>query len=252
MTSYFGWPISALASVLLPEPFGPISAWISPCLTVRLTPRRISLPSTETCRSSIRNVGCATCSWCLQAPFLHGGSRTGDRFDGDEAGRRWPGSCSAESSSVVESSTLEMLRWTRSQTERERQPASRSQACGQIVVGGALDGRDRPLEHAVDLADGDLAGLARSGGSRRARRVPPRPARPGAARRPAARGRPAAASRCARSRRATTAPVRAPARARSSPAGRNDSGRNLQPAPAFPYRRAGKRSRAGLADLARA
>ena len=30
VTSRFGWPMIALASVDLPEPLGPISAWISP------------------------------------------------------------------------------------------------------------------------------------------------------------------------------------------------------------------------------
>src|SRR5690349_23146812 len=42
-----------LASVLLPEPFGPISAWTWPSPMVRLTPFRISLPSMLTCRSSM-------------------------------------------------------------------------------------------------------------------------------------------------------------------------------------------------------
>ncbi len=43
----------ALPSVLLPLPLGPISAWVSPRLSVRLTPFRIGLPSTLTCRSLI-------------------------------------------------------------------------------------------------------------------------------------------------------------------------------------------------------
>src|SRR5215213_8124661 len=38
------------ASVDLPEPLGPIRAWTSPRSTFRSTPRRISLPSTVTCR----------------------------------------------------------------------------------------------------------------------------------------------------------------------------------------------------------
>src|SRR5687767_385778 len=40
----------ARASVLLPEPFGPMMAWISPASTCRLIPFRISLPSARTCR----------------------------------------------------------------------------------------------------------------------------------------------------------------------------------------------------------
>src|SRR4051812_35476041 len=39
-----------LARVDLPEPFGPISAWISPLPTSRSRPRRISLSSVRTCR----------------------------------------------------------------------------------------------------------------------------------------------------------------------------------------------------------
>ena len=38
------------ARVDLPVPFGPIKAWISPDLTVRLTPLSISLPSTVACK----------------------------------------------------------------------------------------------------------------------------------------------------------------------------------------------------------
>src|SRR5437868_12030362 len=40
----------ALASVDLPDPFGPISAWISPLPIDRSTPLRISLSSALTCR----------------------------------------------------------------------------------------------------------------------------------------------------------------------------------------------------------
>ena len=38
VTSRFGWPMIALASVDLPEPFGPISAWISPGADVQVDP----------------------------------------------------------------------------------------------------------------------------------------------------------------------------------------------------------------------
>src|SRR5947209_18620177 len=43
----------ALASVDLPDPFGPIRAWISPRPTLRSTPRRICLSSALTCRLRI-------------------------------------------------------------------------------------------------------------------------------------------------------------------------------------------------------
>src|SRR3990172_3319554 len=44
------------ASVDLPEPFGPMSAWVSPCITVRSIPFRMSLPSTEAVRPRISSV----------------------------------------------------------------------------------------------------------------------------------------------------------------------------------------------------
>src|SRR5215208_3687542 len=53
VTSRPGWPMIALASVDLPEPFGPIRAWIEPFSTSRLTHLRISLPSAVTCRLRI-------------------------------------------------------------------------------------------------------------------------------------------------------------------------------------------------------
>src|SRR2546423_3032856 len=55
------------ASVDLPERFGPMIACVLPASTVRLTPRRISLSSTETCRSRISRV--ATASTSSSSPF---------------------------------------------------------------------------------------------------------------------------------------------------------------------------------------
>src|SRR5262245_9878570 len=46
-------PASTCASVLLPEPFGPISACTSPTGTSRLRPLRIVLPAAATVRSEI-------------------------------------------------------------------------------------------------------------------------------------------------------------------------------------------------------
>src|SRR6266852_205276 len=45
------------ASVLLPEPFGPMIACTSPLRTTRSIPLRISLPSTVTCRSLMTSSG---------------------------------------------------------------------------------------------------------------------------------------------------------------------------------------------------
>src|SRR3954453_20202686 len=50
VTSRPGWPMITLASVDLPEPLGPISAWISFERTSRSRPLRISLSSAATCR----------------------------------------------------------------------------------------------------------------------------------------------------------------------------------------------------------
>src|SRR6266576_3692874 len=52
-TLYFGWPMIASESVLLPEPFGPMIAWTEPLSTTRSIPLRIVLPSTLTTRSLI-------------------------------------------------------------------------------------------------------------------------------------------------------------------------------------------------------
>src|SRR3954470_3275371 len=50
-----------LASVDLPEPFGPINAWISPLLTERSTPRRISRSSVRTWRFLISRSAMVSC-----------------------------------------------------------------------------------------------------------------------------------------------------------------------------------------------
>src|SRR6266850_3968893 len=47
----------AFASVLLPDPFGPMRAWISPLFTVSVSPLRIGLPSTAMWRLRISSVG---------------------------------------------------------------------------------------------------------------------------------------------------------------------------------------------------
>src|SRR6266700_6466530 len=46
-----------LASVDLPDPLGPMIAWISPGRILRSTPFRISLPSTVAWRSSTSRIG---------------------------------------------------------------------------------------------------------------------------------------------------------------------------------------------------
>ena len=61
VTVYFGCPAIAYDSVDLPDPLGPITAWVSPDFTVRSTPLRIGISSpsgvfTETCRSLMSSV----------------------------------------------------------------------------------------------------------------------------------------------------------------------------------------------------
>src|SRR4051794_40993455 len=53
VTSRLGWPMMALASVDLPEPLGPMRAWISPLLAVRSTPLRMCLSAAWTWRLRI-------------------------------------------------------------------------------------------------------------------------------------------------------------------------------------------------------
>src|SRR3954469_21833693 len=75
VTLYFGWPAIEYASVDLPEPFGPMIAWVSPSLMIRSTHMKISMwpsePSsctaTLTCRSLISSVAMSVVShWCVQ------------------------------------------------------------------------------------------------------------------------------------------------------------------------------------------
>src|SRR5919199_4758328 len=68
----------ALASVDLPEPLGPISAWNSPSRTWRSTPLRICLSAAETCRFLISR----------SAMDLQGSSRGSGGRELDELGQR--------------------------------------------------------------------------------------------------------------------------------------------------------------------
>src|SRR5512144_1687737 len=79
VTSRLGWPMIALASVDLPEPLGPMSAWMVPSSTSRLTPLRISLPSAVTCRLRISSSANSTprCICVLLRRGDRGGLRCG-------------------------------------------------------------------------------------------------------------------------------------------------------------------------------
>src|SRR5947207_13132725 len=123
------------ASVLLPEPFGPMIACTSPLRTMRSMPRRICLPSTSTWRSLISRSGTHTL-------LAHG------------RGLR----------EHVEGHAVERLR----DAGLQRHPhvvrgASRLQRA--ILDGVALRGADlrldRTLERAHDVARGDRSRLTR-------------------------------------------------------------------------------------------
>src|SRR3954470_12409834 len=81
VTSSAGWPMIAFASVDLPEPFGPISAWTSPLDTSRSRPLRISLSSALTCRLRISRSAIG-----LRCRGLKGWSGDRDRLDRRRAG----------------------------------------------------------------------------------------------------------------------------------------------------------------------
>src|SRR6185503_19849388 len=85
--------MSTFASVDLPEPFGPISAWVSPCFTTRSIPFRIGLPSTDASSFSICSVAGSVISallWYLDhhVVVLHLGREHLDGLRGPQGPRR--------------------------------------------------------------------------------------------------------------------------------------------------------------------
>src|SRR3954468_4549955 len=95
VTSRFGWPMMTLARVDLPEPLGPMRAWISPLLTVRSRPLRIFLSPAWTCRLRIsRSAMCSgpevggrfRCSWSGVDGLARGGDLA--LLERDELGER--------------------------------------------------------------------------------------------------------------------------------------------------------------------
>src|SRR5438105_7283575 len=125
------------ASVLLPEPFGPMIACTSPLRTTRSMPRRICLPSTSTWRSFISRSG--THSLLAHCRCLR---------------------------EHVEGHAIERLR----DAGLQRHPhvvrrASRLQRA--VLYGGPFGGADlrldRTLERADDISRGDGTRFAREG-----------------------------------------------------------------------------------------
>src|SRR5438094_176191 len=142
VTSYDGWPMIVEASVDLPEPLGPMSAWISPLLTSRSTPLRMSRSSTRTWRLRI-----SRSAICL----LRDRTDRGLRYVFGKRG-------------VL-------------QRAHDREAHARPQQIGRAAVarvglarahdrpvgvgGDALDRGDRPLERLDDLGHRDLVGWTR-------------------------------------------------------------------------------------------
>ena len=164
VTSRPGWPMIVFASVDLPDPLGPISAWTSPPSTVRSTPLRISLPSAVTCRSLI--------SSSANSPSVFravGGGRR--RFalrllsrELDEVRDRGP----------AEGLRDAALDPRPEQLRRARAPLVdlvRAEHAALALVVEALHRRDRPLERLDDLEHVDLVGGPRRASSRRGRRA---------------------------------------------------------------------------------
>src|SRR2546428_11089845 len=123
------------ASVLLPEPLGPMIACTSPARTTRSMPRRIGLPSTATCRSLISRSGTRHLLACHRCVREH-----------------------------VERPAVERLRDARLQ----RHPHVMRRAAGlqravldRVTLGGADLWLDRTFERTHDVARGDRTWIAR-------------------------------------------------------------------------------------------
>src|ERR1035437_6404832 len=148
-TGDLGWALSGEASVLLPEPLGPISAWTSPAGTVRSTPRRISLSSTDTVRPRTTR----SAAWPVLTSGMWGlrvglGRRHGlqQGLVVDQLGER------GLAEDCVDA-LLEPLPETTRGTLALAGAASRL-----VVAGDAFDGRDLALDSVDDLEHRDQLG----------------------------------------------------------------------------------------------
>src|SRR6266516_1755948 len=145
VTSNAGWPMIAFASVDLPDPFGPISAWTSPAGTRRSIPRRISLPSAVTSRPLTSSSGTSR---------LHGRRELVPARELDELGEcglrqrlRHPAVHPRPEQLRGAGSLIELVR-------AEDPPLADGLE--------ALHRRDRPLQRLDDLEHRDLARCGRS------------------------------------------------------------------------------------------
>src|SRR5437762_6067091 len=129
---YFGWPMIASESVLLPEPFGPMIACTEPLSTTRSIPLRIVLPSTLTTRSLISRLD------------IHTLPR-----------RRYRDLRESHAVQTFRDAVLEL------EPHRARSAVGLAHAVHDgLALGGADLWLDRPLERAHDITGRDLARLA--------------------------------------------------------------------------------------------
>src|SRR5512142_197360 len=133
------------ASVLFPEPFGPMIACTSPWRTMRSIPLRIGLPSTSTWRSLISRSG-TLLSFSVPARHRESGLLARDE--------------------VREAHPVECLRDRRLQLHPHvmRGAPRLQRAVRDGLALGRTDLRlDRTFERAHDVSRGDLARIAREG-----------------------------------------------------------------------------------------
>src|SRR5206468_12727801 len=130
------------ASVDLPEPLGPMSAWISPLLALRSTPLRISRSSTRTWRLRI-----SRSAICLLRDRT--GRGLGNEFGKGGVLERAHDREAHPGPQELRRATVARLGFARADDRAVR------------VGGDALDRCDRPLERLDDLGHRDLLGRAR-------------------------------------------------------------------------------------------
>ena len=125
VTSKAGWPMIAFASVDLPEPFGPISAFTWPRETERSSPLRISLPSAVTCKLVI--------SRSAMSPLVGSAGRRAWRAARERLsnGAVWASANSTSSARVVPASALVTPPCTRVQSSFVAHAWSPSVSCEQ-------------------------------------------------------------------------------------------------------------------------
>ena len=157
--------MSAYASVVLPEPLGPMIAWTSPFPTVRSIPLRISLSGAAvgaTCRSRISRYWSLTAGWDSCRWWLRLGEGGRRDLAGGHGGRACLELDDAGMNQVGEVDVLEDAADRIANPYPERVDGARAQARADRVMGvlaGADHRRERSLERAQGFAEGDRGGV---------------------------------------------------------------------------------------------